>query len=152
MKRILVCGGRWYGVINAKRPLEHPARRAERRNVRAVLDGLFREFGPFILIHGAASGADSLAADWVEDRRAEGAAFPEPIAFPAAWDDLSAPGAVVRTGRRGRSYNVVAGFQRNQRMIDEGKPDLVVAFPGAEGTADMTARARKAGTEVREPK
>lgn len=29
-------------------------------------------------------------------------------------------------------------------MIDEGKPDIVVAFPGGRGTADMVRRARKA--------
>lgn len=30
----------------------------------------------------------------------------------------------------------------------EGKPDLVVAFPGGRGTADMVKRARAAGVEV----
>jgi hypothetical protein len=30
-----------------------------------------------------------------------------------------------------------AGHIRNQRMIDEGKPDAAVAFPGGTGTADM---------------
>jgi hypothetical protein len=33
-------------------------------------------------------------------------------------------------------------------MIDEGKPDLVVAFPGGRGTADMVKRAKKANVEV----
>ena len=33
-------------------------------------------------------------------------------------------------------------------MLDEGKPDLVVAFPGGKGTADMTRRAREAGIEA----
>jgi predicted Rossmann-fold nucleotide-binding protein len=39
---------------------------------------------------------------------------------------------------------------RNQRMIDEGKPDLVVAFPGGSGTADMVRRAKRASIEVME--
>jgi predicted Rossmann-fold nucleotide-binding protein len=30
----------------------------------------------------------------------------------------------------------------------EWKPDLVVAFPGGSGTADMVSRARGAGIEV----
>jgi len=34
-------------------------------------------------------------------------------------------------------------------MIDEGKPDLVLAFPGGRGTDDMVRRAEKAGIEVR---
>ena len=31
---------------------------------------------------------------------------------------------------------------------NEGKPDLVVAFPGGVGTADMISRAMKAGIKV----
>jgi hypothetical protein len=30
-------------------------------------------------------------------------------------------------------------------MLDEGKPDLVVAFPGGGGTANMCKQAREAG-------
>jgi len=41
-----------------------------------------------------------------------------------------------------------AGPLRNQRMIDEGRPDLVVAFPGGKGTADMVRRAEAAGVKV----
>jgi hypothetical protein len=37
---------------------------------------------------------------------------------------------------------------RNQQMLDEGRPTLVVAFPGGRGTADMMRRARVAGIEV----
>lgn len=37
-------------------------------------------------------------------------------------------------------------------MIDEGKPDLVVALPGGRGTADMVRRAKKHGIEVVEVK
>ncbi len=43
-----------------------------------------------------------------------------------------------------------AGPVRNRRMIEEGKPDLVLAFPGGQGTADLVRRARAAGIEVRE--
>ena len=37
-------------------------------------------------------------------------------------------------------------------MLMEGKPDLVVAFPGGAGTANMIKQARKAGVEVIEVK
>ena len=37
---------------------------------------------------------------------------------------------------------------RNERMLQEGKPRLVIAFPGGRGTADMTSRARAAGVET----
>lgn len=41
-----------------------------------------------------------------------------------------------------------AGPIRNQRMIDEGKPHIVIAFPGGKGTADMVMRAEMAGIPV----
>jgi hypothetical protein len=33
-------------------------------------------------------------------------------------------------------------------MLAEGKPDLVLAFPGDEGTRDIRSKARKAGVTV----
>ncbi|WP_422028075.1 DUF2493 domain-containing protein [Roseovarius sp.] len=78
------------------------------------------------VIHGAASGADRLAGEW-----AKGRGIPQ-IACPAAWD----------------KYGRAAGPMRNQYMIDVHKPDLLVAFPGGKGTADMIAKARKAGVRV----
>lgn len=47
-------------------------------------------------------------------------------------------------------YGRMAGAMRNQQMLDEEEVDLVVAFPGGKGTADMVRRARAAGIEVRE--
>lgn len=46
--------------------------------------------------------------------------------------------------RRGKG----AGPERNARMLAEGWPDLVVAFPGGRGTADMVRRAKAAGVRV----
>jgi hypothetical protein len=43
-----------------------------------------------------------------------------------------------------------AGPLRNYQMLEEGKPDLVVAFPGGGGTKDMVRRAVKAGVSVHE--
>jgi hypothetical protein len=45
-------------------------------------------------------------------------------------------------------YGRAAGPIRNRRMIEEGKPNLVVAFPGGAGTANMTKLAREAGIKV----
>jgi hypothetical protein len=52
--------------------------------------------------------------------------------FPAEWD------------KRGR----IAGPVRNALMLDVGKPDLVVVFPGGRGTADCVRQARAAGVQV----
>lgn len=79
------------------------------------------------LIHGDAAGADRLAGEW--GQRAGITVLP----FPADW---------VRDRR-------AAGPIRNKRMLDEGKPDLVVAFPGGKGTANMVAQAKRAGVPVR---
>ena len=41
-----------------------------------------------------------------------------------------------------------AGPIRNQQMLIEGKPDLVLAFPGGKGTAHMVSIAKKKGVKV----
>lgn len=92
-----------------------------------VLDDLL-EHGEVTIIHGAARGADSLADRWAAERGVER------YGFPARWDE----------------HRRAAGWIRNQEMIDEGCPDLVVAFPGGNGTADMVRRARLAGIHVME--
>jgi hypothetical protein len=93
-----------------------------------VLDAVChsRSTVPYVIVHGAAVGADQMAGSWARSRGVAEAAF------PADW------------GRDGRA----AGPIRNQRMLDEGRPDLVVAFPGGRGTADMVRRARAAGVAV----
>lgn len=92
----------------------------------AVLSDLRRTRGITVLIAGGARGADTMAEEWA---KAQG--LPCEV-YQADWDNL---------GRK-------AGPIRNQRMLDEGKPDLVVAFPGGRGTADMVRRAREAGVET----
>jgi hypothetical protein len=79
------------------------------------------------IIHGCATGADSEAMIVAEALGIKHAPF------RADW----------------RTHGKAAGPIRNQRMLDEGKPDLVVAFPGGRGTADMVRRARLAGLPVR---
>lgn len=86
------------------------------------------EIGPDLIIHGGASGADGLAGAY-----AEGTGTPCMV-FPAPWKAL---------GRRG-------GPERNGWMLLFGEPDLVVAFPGGSGTANMVRQARDAGVAVRQ--
>ena len=104
--------------------------------VDEVLDALHTATPVDILIHGDARGADTLAADWARRRHI-------PIdPYPAKWDDLDGPGAVIRRHARGAGfYNAAAGTQRNVRMLLKGVPHLVVVFPGGRGTAHMRAQA-----------
>lgn len=41
-----------------------------------------------------------------------------------------------------------AGHARNGRMLRSSRPDLVVAFPGGNGTRDMVRQAKEASVEV----
>lgn len=85
----------------------------------------------------ARSGADALIVRWCEE-------FGYPwVPFPARWDDLEAPGAVVRYTKRGVAYNVRAGYDRNRRMAEVGT-NLIAWWDGASGgTRDMIEQARK---------
>ena len=82
------------------------------------------------IIHGAARGADSIAGE-IAGRL--GLAV---LAFPAQWE----------------KYGKAAGPIRNKQMLDEGKPNLVLAFhknlAASKGTADMVRQARKRGIPV----
>lgn len=119
--RVLVCGGRKY----TDRNLIY-------RHLNELLSDPECEYGmpkpDSVVIAGGAKGADEIAIDWAVVNWCQ---FEE---YKADW------------GQHGR----YAGFLRNQKMLDEGKPDIVLAFPGGTGTADMVSRARKAGVEVRE--
>ena len=130
--RVLVCGGRSFGVSGSSE-VEQGA------YLRGFLDGL-HAIRPFdVLIHGTSRGADTDAAEWGRDRLG-----PESvIAFPAHWRH----GKDCLSGCR-RIIGAAAGPIRNQQMIDEAKADLVIAFPGGKGTADLVTRAKKAQIPV----
>ena len=110
--RVLVCGGRSY---------------FDREWIFHVLDHYHSSNAFTCLIHGAATGADSIAAEWAWSR--------VPIEpYPADWD------------RYGRG----AGMRRNAQMLREGKPNVVIAFPGGSGTLNMILQSRRANLPVLE--
>lgn len=78
------------------------------------------------IIHGGSSGADHMADEWARQ-----ANIPCKV-YPPFWE----------------KYGKAAGPIRNQFMIDFAKPDLVIAFPGGRGTADMVRRAKAANIRV----
>ena len=130
--RVLVCGGRKFH---------------DRDMLFREMDRIASERGPIDqVICGGMSGADTLAASWSSKNIKNQAAIFQ--VSKDEWNDIHAPGAIVKVGEGGRRYNAAAGPRRNQRMLIEGKPDLVVEFPGGSGTADMVRRAKRAGVEV----
>lgn len=96
------------------------------RNPQAVYSALDALDGVTCIIEGGAQGADCYAAEW-----ADKTGTPH-MQFNADW----------------KAYRRAAGPIRNKRMLDEGKPDLVLAFPGGRGTANMISQAQKAGVKV----
>jgi hypothetical protein len=109
--RVLVCGGRSF----------HKA-----ELLAKTLLALHRTTPFTLVIHGAATGADSLAGAWALTHRVN------VLRYPPAW---------TKHGRQ-------SGAIRNRQMIIEGRPDLVVAFPGGPGTRDIVAQATAAGIRV----
>lgn len=79
-----------------------------------------------VIIQGEARGADNYAKMWAYDHDI-------PVeSYPANWD----------------KYGKRAGFIRNAQMLKEGKPDLVIAFPGGVGTQMMVTLAKSANVKV----
>ncbi len=112
IKTILVTGGRDF---------------RDKAKVDHALNDIDRANGITTLIHGGASGADTLAGMWAKEWGVT------EWVHPADW----------------AKHGNAAGPIRNQDMLERGKPDLVVAFPGGRGTADMVRRAKAAGVPVR---
>lgn len=138
-KRILVCGGRTFGElasINRQNP-EWDKREKEYKMVFSWLDRLtipnptedpetwLPEDGT-VIIQGGAKGADAAAHDWAVCN------WVPMEEYPADW------------GKHGKR----AGYIRNVEMLEKGKPDLVLAFPGGKGTEMMVKLAVAAGVPV----
>jgi YspA, cpYpsA-related SLOG family len=100
----------------------------DRAELYAELDRLHAEYAFETIISGGAPGADALAVEWAQAR---GVATQM---FAAEWGAF---------GRRGRPSPL-----RNARMLAEGRPDLVVAFPGGHRTINMVKQAKAAGVWV----
>lgn len=121
MVTVLVCGGRDCNKHEVYNWMEKNA-------LLEVSDALCVHLCSITtLIHGGARGADEGAAEW--GAKWGGVTV---VAYPADW----------------KKHGKAAGPIRNQRMIDEGKPDVVIAFPGGRGTADMIRRAEDNGIPV----
>lgn len=109
--RVLVCGGRSYYDTKA---------------IYNFLNEFHKTHKIDLLIHGDATGADTIAKCWALLKGI-------PIrTFKANWQE----------------YGNRAGAIRNTAMLKEGKPDIVIAFPGGHGTDHMIAIAGKAEIKV----
>lgn len=107
----------------------------------SVLDEVFdkrpnrREI--FLIVHGGAKGADTMARLWASGRRRDGELSIYHEMHQARWI-------------QGGKFVKAAGHQRNQRMVDAGA-DLVLAFwdGKSDGTRGCIEAAERAGLEVK---
>jgi hypothetical protein len=92
----------------------------------AYLSSVLGSLGLTEIIAGGASGVDSYAVSYAKARRVDYRVY-----FPKWLVDQKAAGPI-----------------RNKRMLDEGNPDVVIAFWGGRGTADMIRQATARGVRV----
>jgi hypothetical protein len=140
--RVLICGSRTW---------------TDGRVIGRVLSGLLDEamtnFQKLVVIEGCASGADSFACHFFDGPcqapgggSHAGHTHVEHRHFPAHWrhGPTCSPGCTEVVGK-------AAGHIRNQRMQDEGQPDLAFAFseqPVTSGTGGMINILKRAGVPV----
>lgn len=117
--KILVCGGRNYDDWETFRKVLW---KYYVEGLRTPVDGK----SSLEIISGMARGADSMAVSFA---KTFGLKLHE---YPADW----------------AWHGKGAGAIRNRQMLNEGKPDLVVAFPGGVGTYHMISIAKRAGVRV----
>ena len=92
----------------------------------AALDKFHKKHVIHCVIDGTAKGADTFGNQWAHANDID------TDRYPAQWN---------RYGKR-------AGFLRNTQMLEEGKPDAVIAFKGGRGTEMMCRIAENAGVKV----
>lgn len=95
------------------------------------------------VVSGGAPGVDTLAVQYADEQ-----GIPKKI-FKAEWDNLSLPGAEIRTRynkwkKRDEKYVFNAGFLRNTDIIQYA--EAVIALPGeGGGTRDSIKKAKDRG-------
>lgn len=103
---------------------------SDKATMRAVLHALLKKHGSLTVIHGNCRGADKMADAVAREMGLD------VLVFAADW----------------ASYGKAAGPIRNRQMINEGFPQLVVAFhndlKSSRGTKDMIKASKKAGLTV----
>jgi len=129
MCTVLVCGGRNYGLNWDAATLQWLIDEDACDFLRSTLTDLHAQRGFTLLLHGAARGADTLAEFWAITHHIK------PQAYKAEW----------------KRFGQSAGPRRNEHMLVDGKPMLVVAFKGDKGTKNMIDIARRARVEVITP-
>ncbi len=97
-----------------------------REKVFQILSAFHLEHNISEIIQGGAKGADYLASQWANENKIFN------MQYSANW----------------KQYGKSAGAARNIKMLREGKPNCVIAFPGGSGTQHMISQAKLAGLPI----
>jgi hypothetical protein len=130
--RVLICGGRAYGATPIQTPrggeTEAIVRAtAERERLSEILNEFHAKEHFSAIICGNEGSAERLATQWANRNHIEI--------------------VVIHAGRQRKGLDAIP--QRNERLLREGKPDMIVAFPGGEMTRHMIDLAKSANIPVR---
>lgn len=110
-------------------PIDAAIEDAQVKRINDELGRICSQYERVTIITGAARGADTRAGEFAKRNGYE------LIEYPV-------------TSRDWGKYGKAAGALRNIKMLKEQDPDLVVAFPGGNGTNHMVSIARAAKKEV----
>ena len=94
-----------------------------------------------ILVSGGAPGADKLGENWANENNIE------KDIYYADWYNLSVKPCKIKKNKKGKLYNVLAGFNRNKEIVNNS--DIIIAFWNGQspGTEDTINYARSKGIE-----
>lgn len=93
-----------------------------------------------LVVSGAARGADTLGEQWAVRNNIK------TLIFPADWDNLDVPNAIIRTGKNGKKYNANAGFERNKLIINNCDGALIfwdMKSPGTKNSISLLDKQHK---------
>jgi len=89
------------------------------------------------VVCGMARGVDLAGKKWAEENNI-------PVTMmPAPWNDLTAPGAIIKTNIRGEKYNARAGHIRNEAMAQWADALLLIWDGISPGSKNMLDLAKK---------
>lgn len=114
-----------------------------RTSPRPILDTLHAQRGPIgCVLWAGADRFNDRASAWAMENGTRA----EP--YHVDWTESWYPDTIVRYRRDGLAYDARAPFRRNERLLRETQPHLVVVYPNGPGAKDLILRAQSAGIEV----
>lgn len=89
------------------------------------------------VVCGEAPGIDTAGRKWAQAHKI-------PIAsFPAKWEDLTVPGAIIKKRINGTQYNLKAGYDRNIEMANNADALILIWTGKSGGSQHMLNEAKK---------